>query len=122
MAVQVSDICDRCGRATPVHMSNDEIVADTEKRKKVLEACSKIQEFFDGLDPTHLPSLLVIHKGDEGKISVKSIISLCDPKDEGKRSCKKRVAELVSDLFPTPADKRAPRKPREKKPDSKGKK
>lgn len=115
MAVQVSEICDRCGRSTPVHMDNDALVAETENRKLVEKSCKEIEEYVRSVDPNTLPTILVVYKGTDGSLLIKSQIRVCNPKEEGKRSCAKRVAELVSDLFPTPADERAPRAPRKPK-------
>ena len=112
MSVQVSDICDRCGRATPVHMSNDELVAETEKRKNIEALVKEFEQYIQSKDPTLLPTILVVYKAPDGKLLMKSQISVCNPKGDGKRSCAKRVAELVADLFPVPADERAPRKPK----------
>lgn len=125
MAVQVSDICDRCGRSTPVHMSNDELVAETEKRKMIEAGVKVLEQQVAAMDINVLPTLFVAYKGADGTVVTKSLISICHPKEEGKRSCAKRVSELVNDLFPTPADDRAPRKPKAKAPangGSKGKK
>lgn len=116
MAVQVSDICDRCGRSTPVHMTNDDLVAETEKRKRIEQTCKEIEEFIRSKDPLTLPTLLVMYGGESPALMIKSQISVCNPKGEGKRSCAKRVSELVNDLFPVPTDERAPRKPKTTKP------
>lgn len=121
MGVQVSDICDRCGRATPIHMGNDELVAETEKRKAIEANVKLLEEQVRALDPSLLPTLFIAYKQPNGVLLVTSQIRICNPAEENKRSCMKRVDELVNDLFPTPADERAPRKPREKKPE-KGKK
>lgn len=120
MAVQVSDICDRCGRSTPVHMSNDELVAETEKRKTIEAGVKVLEQQVTAMDPNVMPTLFIAYKGTDGKVVTKSLISICDPKAEGKRSCTKRVFELISDLFPIPADARAPRKPKEKKASENG--
>lgn len=120
MAVQVSDICDRCGRSTPVHMSNDELVAETEKRKSIEMTVRTLEEYVRTVDVALLPTIFVAYKAPDGKLTIKSQISVCNPKEEGKRSCSKRVTELVSDLFPVPVDERAPRKPKEKKPPANG--
>jgi len=112
MAVQVSDICDRCGRSTPVHMSNDELVVETEKRKNIESTVKALEEQVRATDPVLLPTIFVAYKAPDGKLLIKAQISVCNPKEEGKRSCAKRVAELVADLFPAPADERAPRKPK----------
>jgi hypothetical protein len=116
MSVQVSDICDRCGRATPVHMSNDELVAETEKRKNIEAVVKEFDQYICSKDPNTLPTILVVYRSPKGEVSIKSQISICNPKEESKRSCAKRVAELVADLFPIPADERAPRKPKAAKP------
>jgi hypothetical protein len=121
MAVQVSEICDRCGRSTPVHMDNEKLVAETEKRKQTELMCKEIEEFFSSKDPTLLPTLLVVYKNPVGVVTTASQISVCNPKDDGKRSCTKRIAELISDLFPVPVDQRAPRAPRKPKEDKKEK-
>lgn len=121
MAVQVSDICDRCGRATPVHMSNDQLVAETEKRKAIEATVKEFEQYVQSKDPAVLPTLLIAYKQPNGVLMVKSQISVCNPAEENRRSCTKRVDELVNDLFPVPADERAPRKPaKEKKPPSNG--
>jgi len=103
-------------------MSNDELVAETEKRKSIETTVKALEQHFQETDPTLLPTIFVAYKAPDGKLLVKSQISVCNPKGDGKRSCAKRVSELVGDLFPLPADERAPRKPREKKPENKGKK
>lgn len=115
MAVQVSDICDRCGRATPVHMDNDALVAETEKRKHIEETVKMLEEQVRAIDPVLMPTLFVAYKTPGGTLLVKAQIGVCNPKEEGKRSCSKRVSELVSDLFPVPSDERPPRVPRKKK-------
>lgn len=120
MAVQVSDICDRCGRSTPVHMSNDDLVAETEKRKAIEANVRVLEDQVRALDPSLLPTLFIAYKQPNGVLMVKSQISVCNPAEENKRSCTKRVDELVNDLFPVPADERAPRKPKEKKPPANG--
>ena len=112
MAVLVSDLCDRCGRSTPVHMSNDELVTETEKRKNIESTVKALEEQVRATDPVLLPTIFVAYKAPDGKLLIKAQISVCNPKEEGKRSCAKRVAELVADLFPAPADERAPRKPK----------
>lgn len=121
MAVQVSDICDRCGRATPVHMGNDELVAETEKRKQIEAIVKEFEQYVLSKDPALLPTLFIAYKQPNGVLMVKSQIGICNPAEENKRSCKKRVDELVNDLFPVPADERAPRKPKTKKSENGGK-
>ena len=120
MTVQVSDICDRCGRATPVHMGHDELVAETEKRKAIEANVRILEDQVRALDPALLPTLFVAYKAPDGKLLIKAQISVCNPKEENKRSCSKRVDELVKDMFPTPVDERAPRK--KKEPNTKEKK
>lgn len=121
MAVQVSDICDRCGRATPVHMSNEELVTETAKRQNIEATVKALEEQVRATDPELLPSLFVAYKVPGGKLLVKAQISVCNPDEEGKRSCTKRVMELIADLFPLPADERAPRTPRKPKVEKKEK-
>jgi hypothetical protein len=99
-------------------MSNDELVAETEKRKAIEATVKTLEEYVRTVDATLLPTLFVAYKAPDGKLMIKSQIGVCDPKGDGKRSCAKRVSELVGDLFPTPVDERAPRKPKTPKPET----
>lgn len=115
MAVQVSDICDRCGRATPVQLDNDQLVVETEKRKNIEANVRVLEDQVRAMDPALLPTLFVAYKSADGTMLVKSQIGICSPAGDGKRSCTKRVAELINDLFPLPAEQRAPRSARKSK-------
>jgi hypothetical protein len=96
-------------------MDNDKLVTETEKRKNIETTVKEFEEYVRSKGTDVLPTIMVIYNVPGTPLTFKSQISVCNPKEEGKRSCTKRISELVADLFPVPVDERAPRAPRKPK-------
>lgn len=105
MTIQMKLACTRCHRDDVVDLNElSEATALENLQKKKAEVLTKLQDFVKSLPQDALPDFFAV-LGD--KTMVHSY--LCDPKDEGKRSCAKRVGELLSGIDELPKE-RAPRK------------
>jgi hypothetical protein len=106
MSIKMSLTCSRCRREDLVELNEfAEAKALEEKLKKKGEVLEKLQAFVKTLPADDLPDFFAV-LGD--KVLVHNY--LCDPKDEKKRSCAKRVGELLAGI-----DQIEERKPRAKK-------
>lgn len=106
MPIKMSLPCSRCRREDFIELNEfAEAKALEEKLKKKAEVLEKLKAFVKTLPADDLPDFFAV-LGD--KVLVHSY--LCDPKDEKKRSCAKRVGELLEGI-----DQIEERKPRAKK-------
>lgn len=105
MTIQMKLACTRCHRDDVIDLNElSEATALENLQKKKAEVLTKLQDFVKSLPQDALPDFFAV-LGD--KTMVHSY--LCDPKDEGKRSCAKRVGELLDGVAELPKE-RAPRK------------
>ena len=109
MALKMDVTCSRCKKThSKTFQSVEEAQTFENLEKKRGERMKEIAKFFEGIPEEELPAFMVI--GGDGMVHV----NLCDPEEtEAKRSCKKRVAELVKQAGEL--EPKAPRKPRAKK-------
>ena len=107
MAINVSTKCTRCHREDSHEIESVAMAtAFEELQKRKVATLAKLQEFMASLPQDELPDFMGVL---EGKILVHSY--LCDPAEgDGKRSCAKRVGELLDG-----AAELGPRKPKTKK-------
>jgi hypothetical protein len=101
MPITVEQKCNRCRRDVK-HVVSD--IAQAQKlevlrEKRELHA-KRIEEFLKSVPADEMPDLVVIRRaaGAESGYQVLSLPTLCDFKEEGKRSCSVRVSELVTAL------------------------
>lgn len=111
MAIQMSLDCSRCHRPDVIELKDfAEATALEGHQKKKAEVLKKLQEFVASLPQEDMPDFFAVF-GD--KTMVHSY--LCDPKDDSKRSCAKRVGELLGGM-----QELGERKPRTKKAKAEG--
>jgi len=107
MAVKVSTTCTRCHREDSHEIESIPMaVAFEDLQKRKVATLAKLQTFIASLPQDELPDFLALLGG-------KSLVHsyLCDPEDEdSKRSCTKRVSDLMDG-----ATELGPRKPKTKK-------
>lgn len=106
MAIKMSMTCSRCHREDVIDLdtlAEATALEEHQKRKKVV--LKKLQDFVASLPVEDLPDFLAV-LGD------KSLVHsyLCDPKEDGKRSCAQRVGDLLNGV-----NELGERKPRTKK-------
>jgi len=105
MALKMEVICSRCGKTdlrTVDSVAEGQAFELREKAKKA--RLEEILKFIKDIPVEELPDLMILGGGDGGVVH----LNLCDPQgEESKRSCKKRVEELVKQ-----ASSLEPRKPR----------
>lgn len=113
MALKMEVTCSRCKK---VHMKTVQTVAEGQAfealEKKKGERLTQILKFFEGIPDEELPDFMVVGGGGTGLVHV----SLCDPEDKEKRSCKKRIAEVLKQA--AELEERKPRSPNKKKEDA----
>jgi hypothetical protein len=106
MTIKLEHTCSRCKRVVRDEMSDVAAAQASEaldaKRAKAL---ADLQEFVATIDPELLPDLFIVRRGAD----VIHQTYLCDA-DDAKRSCVKRIQDLV-----TECETLAPRKPKTKK-------
>ena len=106
MAIKMGLTCTRCHREDIIELDLlAEATALEEHQKRKATVLEKLTAFVASLPVEDLPDFFAI-LGD--KVLVHSY--LCDPKDDGKRSCSKRVSDLLEGVT-----EREPRKPKAKK-------
>lgn len=114
MALKMEVTCSRCKKT---HLKTVETVAEgtafEQLEKKKAERMQEILAFFEKIPESELPDFMVVGGGSTGLVHV----SLCDPEGEdAKRSCKKRVSELLKQAGTL--EERKPRSPNKKKTDA----
>lgn len=98
--------CTRCHREDIIELETlAEATALEEHQKRKAAVLKKLQEFVASLPAEDLPDFFAV-LGD------KTLVHdyLCDPKDDGKRSCAARVSDLLASV-----NELGERKPRTKK-------
>jgi hypothetical protein len=110
MALKMEVTCSRCKKT---HLKTVESVAEGEAfealEKKKGERLKEILKFFEGIPDEELPDFMVVGGGDTGMVHV----SLCDPEGDAKRSCKKRIGEVLKQA--AALEERKPRSPNKPK-------
>jgi hypothetical protein len=106
MPVKIEKKCARCRRTTSVDVAtaSDAFKLEELDKKKASSAAS-VQAFLAGIDDGLAPDVIFYVKG-EGVI----LTDICSPGDDAKRSCVKRVNELLKQV-----EELEERKPRVKK-------
>lgn len=102
--------CSRCKKThlrTVQSSAEGDAFAALEKKKS--ERLKEILAFFEGIPDNELPDFMVVGGGDTGMVHV----SLCDPEGDAKRSCKKRIAEVLKQA--AALEERKPRSPNKSK-------
>jgi len=106
VAIKMSLTCTRCHREDIIELEQlAEATALEEHQKRKVAVLAKLQAFVASLPAEDLPDFFAV-LGD--KTMVHSY--LCDPQDEGKRSCAQRVSDLLAGV-----NELGPRAPRTKK-------
>jgi len=106
VAIKMSMICTRCHREDAHEIESVALAtAFEELQKRKAATLAKLEAFIGGLPKDELPDFLAI-LGDKTLVHT----YLCDPKDDGKRSCATRVGELLTGVAEL-----GPRAPRTKK-------
>jgi hypothetical protein len=106
MPVKIEKKCSRCRRTTSVDVAtaSDEFKMEEQDKRKAVSA-AEVEKFLTGIPATLLPDVIFYVKG-EGVI----LSDICSPGDDAKRSCVKRVTELLKQV-----EELEERKPRVKK-------
>ena len=106
MAIKMSMKCTRCHREDVIELETlAEATALEEHQKRKSEVLKKLQAFVASLPAEDLPDFFAV-LGDKTMVHD----YLCDPKDDGKRSCAARVGDLLAGV-----NELGPRAPRTKK-------
>lgn len=106
MALKMSMTCTRCHRDDIQEIESVALAtAFEELQKRKAATLKKLEAFIATLPKDELPDFLAI-LGDKTLVHT----YLCDPKEENKRSCTARVADVLGDVAELP-----PRPPRAKK-------
>jgi len=119
MAITVEQKCDRCRRMTKHAVENIQDAADLENlRQKREENAAKLEAFIKQMVPEELPALLVLRRVDGATPGVQLLTAatLCNFKEEGKRSCSARVAELAEAMGQLEERKKSVRKAKASEP------
>lgn len=103
MPIKMTLACSRCRREDTVDLQKLEEATALEKlQERKAATLEKLKAFVASLPKDELPDFFAI-SGDQ----VVTHSYLCDPQDEKKRSCSKRVSDLVTDI--TELQERKPR-------------
>lgn len=108
MAIKMSMKCSRCHREDVIDVETlAEATALEEHQKRKATVLKKLQEFVATLPQDDLPDFFAV-LGDKQMVHS----YLCDPKDDGKRSCAGRVGDLLGQV--TELNERKPRAKKDK--------
>ena len=106
MALKIEKKCSRCRRTDSIEVASiKDAAAQEEKDAKRVTTAQEVEAFLKGIPADLLPDVVFYVKG-QGVIHT----DLCSPADDSKRSCSKRVAELLKQV-----EELDERKPRAKK-------
>lgn len=106
MPIKMTLACSRCRREDTIDLQKLEEATALEKlQERKAATLQKLKEFVASLPADELPDFFAI-SGER----VLAHSYLCDPQDEGKRSCSERVSDLLADISELQV-----RKPRGKK-------
>jgi len=106
MPVKIEKKCARCRRTTSVDVATaSDAFKMEEQDKKKASSASDVKEFLTSIPVDLQPDVIFYVKG-EGVI----LADICSPGDDAKRSCVKRVTELLKQV-----EELEERKPRVKK-------
>ena len=95
MAIIVEEKCSRCRRNIKHAVEGVQQAVEVDAlRVKREENAKLIEDFVRNMKPEELPALMVVQRLPDG-YKVLSLPTLCDVKEEGKRSCTGRITELA---------------------------
>lgn len=96
MAITMEEKCDRCSRLVKHEVKDVADAASLELARTKREAnAAALEAFIAKMDPNEVPDMVVLLGKRGAGHNLVTMATLCDFKEEGKRSCAARIAELA---------------------------